>query len=125
MITFSFNGQQSSTYKVLLCDNNRLDKPKKKIELIEVPGRSDPLIISDNTKNNLDLSMKLFVEVASESQLASQISSIEKWLLVDDYKDLIFSDGIKFKAVATSGLTVELLTLNSAYLDISFSCKDY
>lgn len=125
LVTFSFNGINASIYYVILGENNHLDKPVRKIELITIPGRSDPLIVSDGTKENLILNMTLYIEDKNNIGVANLISQVESWLLLDEYKDLIFSDGVKFKAIAITGLTTEIFTDNILIANISFSCKDY
>lgn len=124
-MNFSFNGKSNIEFNVILCENNHLDKPRKNIELVPIPGRSDPLIISDGTKENLQLDMTILIEDLENITLPVLIDRIEKWLLVDEYKDLIFDDGIKFKAVAITGLKIESYGVNSVMGNISFSCKDF
>ena len=124
-MNFSFNGKSNTEFNVILCENNHLDKPKRKIELITIPGRSDPLIISDGTKENLTLDMNILIEDLENITLRVLIDKVENWLLIDEYKDLVFDDGIKFKAVAITGLKTEQYAVNSVMANISFSCKEF
>ena len=49
---FTFNGVNSQQYGLKVKQSNHLTRPAKKIESIEIPGRTGNLIIDDGSKKN-------------------------------------------------------------------------
>lgn len=122
MLAFTFNGVSSEEFGIIIEDSNIYTKARKRIEFIEVPGRTGDLIIYDNSRSNINLVLTCHIEVelADKPNLLAQL---DEWLNGHEgYKDLIFNNGIKHKAVFTGELN--LPTTESFYTDfeLEFSC---
>ena len=82
---FTFNGISSREFNIKIKESNHLSIPKKKIELVEVQGRTDNLIIDEGCR---DLDTKTYA------------LRLDNWLnSTNGYQDLIFNDGTILKAI--------------------------
>lgn len=122
MLSFTFNGISSEIFGILIEDSNIYTKGQRKIEFIEVPGRTGDLVIYDNSRKNITLVLSCHIEVEL-SKKPMLLDHLDKWLNGHTgYKDLIFNNGIKYKAIFTGELT--LPTTENFYTDfeLEFSC---
>lgn len=100
MITFTFNGVSSETFNILVLESNHNTKPSKRIEFIEVPGRTGDLIIYDNSRENLEINIQCHIELDAKQNKRILLDDLDAWLNGEDgYRDLIFNNGKTFKAV--------------------------
>ena len=96
----------------------------KKIEEIEVPGRSGSLIIDDGSKKNSLISVKCFL-YSQDKTLRIAVKEIGKWLqLPVGYCSLIYSDGSEFHAICNSSIEVKALSNNTAEISFKFSAME-
>ena len=79
MLAFTFNGVSSEDFGIIIEDSNIYTKARKKIEFIEVPGRTGDLIIYDNSRSNINLVLTCHIEVelADKPNLLTQL---DEWL---------------------------------------------
>ncbi|HAT4108326.1 TPA: hypothetical protein I9Z35_002869 [Clostridium perfringens] len=120
---FNFDGTLSTVHGIIVTKDNHLDKAKKNIELIKIPGRTGDLIFDDGSEENLKITIECVVDGVKNKDLAAKMDAIEKWLKKDGYKTLIFiEDNTTFKATLIGELKPKLIAANLAELTIEFSC---
>ena len=96
---FTFNGISSRNYNIKIKQSNHLSIPKKKIEFVEVQGRTDNLIIDEGCREMLDISIEGYID-CRDSDTRSYALGLDSWLnSTNGYQDLIFDDGTILKAI--------------------------
>ena len=96
---FTFNGISSRNYNIKIKKSNHLSIPRKKLEFIEVQGRTDNLIIDEGCREMLDISIEGYID-CRDSDTRSYALGLDSWLnSTNDYQDLIFDDGTILKAI--------------------------
>lgn len=123
MLSFTFNGTNSRDFGIIIEESNIYTKGQKRIEFIEVPGRTGNLIVYDNSRRNIELSLLCTIEVEiTDKKLL--LEAMDEWLNNHEgYKDLVFSNGIAYKAVFTGELT--LPTTDNFYTDFELIFSAY
>ena len=72
---------------------------QKKIEFIEVQGRTDNLIIDEGCREMLDIEIEAYID-CRVSDTRSYALGLDNWLNnPKGYKDLLFDDGTTLKAI--------------------------
>lgn len=96
---FTFNGISSRDFNIKVKQSNHLSIPRKKLEFIEVQGRTDNLIIDEGCREMLDIQLECFVDCRSENTRQYAIG-LDNWLNSSaGYKELKFDDGTILKAI--------------------------
>lgn len=96
---FTFNGVSSRDFNIKVKQSNHLSIPRKKLEFIEVQGRTDNLIIDEGCREMLDIQLECFVDCRSENTRQYAIG-LDNWLNSSaGYKELKFDDGTILKAI--------------------------
>lgn len=96
---FTFNGVSSRDFNIKVKQSNHLSIPRKKLEFIEVQGRTDNLIIDEGCREMLDIQLECFVDCRDESTKEYSIG-LDNWLNGSiGYKELKFDDGTILKAI--------------------------
>ena len=96
---FTFNDISSRDFNIKIKESNHLSIPKKKLEFIEVQGRTDNLIIDEGCREMLDIQLECFIDCRDESTSEYAIN-LDNWLNGSSgYQDLIFDDGTILKAI--------------------------
>lgn len=96
---FTFNGISSRDFNIKIKQSNHLSIPKKKLEFIEVQGRTDNLIIDEGCREMLDIQLECFVDCRDESTKEYSMR-LDSWLNGSSgYQNLIFDDGTILKAI--------------------------
>ena len=127
MIYFSFNGKCSTEFDILVEESNHYTKAEKRIEFIEVPGRTGDLIIYDNSRKNITIEITCSMDITNKQ---AQINEIDKWLNAHSgYKELIFygEDGIqkaKFQAVFIGELVLPDTHISYSDFTLEFSAYE-
>lgn len=125
-ITFKFNNISNEKYSLKYKESNHKSKPSKRIEFEAIPGRTGDLIISDGSRENLQLEIICYIDGRKEKDLNELSNEIDQWLNGHEgYKPLIFSDGIKFLAVYTGQINIDTIIKNFGEIRLVFSCKPY
>lgn len=120
---FAFNNILSSTHEIIVTKDNHLDKAKRNIELIKIPGRTGDLIIDDRSEENLIIVIECVVDATKKGDLKIKIDVIENWLKQDGYKPLVFlEDNTVFNAIFIGEIKPKLIAANLAELTLEFSC---
>ena len=96
---FTFNGVSSRDFNIKVKQSNHLSIPRKKLEFIEVQGRTDNLIIDEGCREMLDIQLECFIDCRSENTRQYAIG-VDNWLNSSaGYKELKFDDGTILKAI--------------------------
>ena len=95
----TFNGVSSRDFNIKVKQSNHLSIPRKKLEFIEVQGRTDNLIIDEGCREMLDIQLECFIDCRSENTRQYAIG-LDNWLNSSaGYKELKFDDGTILKAI--------------------------
>ena len=96
---FTFNGVSSRNFNIKIKQSNHLSIPRKKLEFIEVQGRTDNLMIDEGCREMLDIELECFVDCRNENTRQYAIG-LDDWLNSSTgYKELKFDDGTILKAI--------------------------
>ena len=96
---FTFNGVSSRDFNIKVKQSNHLSIPRKKLEFIEVQGRTDNLIIDEGCREMLDIQLECFIDCRDESTKEYSMR-LDSWLNgTSGYQNLIFDDGTILKAI--------------------------
>lgn len=96
---FTFNGVSSRDFNIKVKQSNHLSIPRKKLEFIEVQGRTDNLVVDEGCREMLDIQLECFVDCRSENTRQYAIG-LDNWLNSSaGYKELKFDDGTILKAI--------------------------
>lgn len=107
---FTFNNVSCETHGLKVKSTNHLSLPAKKIESIEIPGRTGNLIIDDGSKQNLSIEVVCYIDCREDENIALKTRQIGTWLQEPiGYQKLVFSDGIAFNAICTNQIDISEL----------------
>ena len=96
---FTFNGVSSRDFNIKVKQSNHLSIPRKKLEFVEVQGRTDNLIIDEGCREMLDIQLECFIDCRDESTKEYSMR-LDSWLNGSSgYQNLIFDDGTILKAI--------------------------
>ena len=122
---FTFNGVNSQQYGLKVKQSNHLSRPAKKIESIEIPGRTGNLIIDDGSKMNLTIELLCTVDCRSGNNIAFVSKQIGTWLQEPiGYQTLTMYDGMVFKAICTNQVDISEVIDNFAEVSIRFDATE-
>ena len=96
---FTFNNKSSRDFNIKIKKSNHLSIPRKKLEFIEVQGRTDNLIVDEGAREMLDIEIEAYIDCRNEDTYSYALR-LDEWLNgVNGYSNLTFNDGIKLKAI--------------------------
>ena len=109
---FTFNGVNSKDFNIKIKQSNHLSIPRKKIEFIEVQGRTDNLIIDEGCREMLDIEIEAYIDCREENTYSYALR-LDNWLNGSiGYQDLIFDDGASLKAIFVGQIDFEEVVKN-------------
>ena len=98
-MVFTFNNANSKDFNIKIKKSNHLSIPRKKLEFIEVQGRTDNLIIDEGAREMLDIEIEAYIDCRNEDTYSYALR-LDKWLNgVNGYSNLIFDDNTTLKAI--------------------------
>ena len=122
---FIFNGVDSRKFGLKVKSSNHLSRPAKKIESIEIPGRTGNLIIDDGSKKNQQIEIFCYADCRSNNNIHILSKKIGEWLQDPiGYQTLRMYDGTKFKAICTNQVDINELIDNFAEVSIRFDATE-
>ena len=122
---FTFNGTSSERYGLKVKNSNHLSRPAKKIESIEIPGRTGNLIIDDGSKKNQSIELLCTLDCRSNDNIAVVSKQIGAWLQDPiGYQTLTMYDGMVFKAICTNQVDISEVIDNFAEVSIRFDATE-
>ena len=96
---FTFNNANSRDFNIKIKKTNHLSIPRKKLEFIEVQGRTDNLIIDEGSREMLDLEIEAFID-CRDLDTKTYAVRLDEWLNnTNGYTDLVFDDNTTLKAI--------------------------
>ena len=96
---FTFNNKSSRDFNIKIKKSNHLSIPRKKLEFVEVQGRTDNLIVDEGTREMLDIEIEAFIDCRN-SNTKDYALRLDSWLNDSiGYKNLVFDDGTRLKAI--------------------------
>ena len=117
---FTFNNASSRDFNIKIKNSNHLSIPKKKLEFIEVQGRTDNLIIDEGCREMLDLEIEAYID-CREDNTYSYALRLDEWLNSSNgYQDLIFDDNTTLKAVFVGQIDFNEIVNNFSEILLQF-----
>ena len=117
---FTFNNKSSKDFNIKIKKSNHLSIPRRKLEFVEVQGRTDNLIIDEGSREMLDIEIEAFID-CRESSTKDYVSRLDSWLNSSTgYKDLIFDDNTNLKAIFVGQIDFNSITKNFEEILLQF-----
>ena len=109
---FIFNNKSSRDFNIKIKKSNHLSIPKRKLEFIEVQGRTDNLIIDEGCREMLDLEIEAFID-CRDLDTKTYALRLDNWLNgCNGYNDLTFDDGTVLKAIFVGQIELDEVVKN-------------
>ena len=109
---FTFNNASSRNFNIKIKKSNHLSIPRKKLEFIEVQGRTDNLIVDEGAREMLDISVEAYLD-CRDSSTRDYALGLDSWLNgCNGYNDLVFDDGTVLKAIFVGQIELDEVVKN-------------
>ena len=109
---FTFNNMNSKWFNIKIKNSNHLSIPKRKLEFIEVQGRTDNLIIDENCREMLDIEIEAYID-CRDSDTSYYVNRLDEWLNSSaGYQYLVFDDGTYLKAIFVGQIDFNCIVKN-------------
>ena len=96
---FTFNNKSSRDFNIKIKKSNHLSIPRRKLEFVEVQGRTDNLIIDEGSREMLDVEIEAYID-CRDSNTKTYALRLDEWLNgANGYSNLTFNDGVTLKAI--------------------------
>ena len=96
---FTFNNANSRDFNIKIKKSNHLSIPRRKLEFVEVQGRTDNLIIDEGCREMLDIEIEAFIDCRRFDSKTYALG-LDDWLnSTKGYTNLVFDDGTVLKAI--------------------------
>ena len=109
---FTFNNMNSRWFNIKIKNSNHLSIPKRKLEFIEVQGRTDNLVIDENCREMLDIEIEAYID-CRDSDTSYYVNRLDEWLNSSvGYQNLVFDDGTYLKAIFVGQIDFNCIVKN-------------
>ena len=109
---FTFNNMNSKWFNIKIKNSNHLSIPRRKLEFIEVQGRTDNLVIDENCREMLDIEIEAYID-CRDSDTSYYVNRLDEWLNSSvGYQDLVFDDGTYLKAIFVGQIDFNCIVKN-------------
>ena len=109
---FTFNNANSRDFNIKIKKSNHLSIPRKKLEFIEVQGRTDNLIIDEGAREMLDIEIEAFMD-CRDLDTKTYALRLDEWLNnTNGYTDLVFDDDTALKAIFVGQIDFNAIVKN-------------
>ena len=109
---FTFNNMNSKWFNIKIKNSNHLSIPKRKLEFIEVQGRTDNLVIDENCREMLDIEIEAYID-CRDSDTSYYVNRLDEWLNSGaGYQNLVFDDGTYLKAIFVGQIDFNCIVKN-------------
>ena len=109
---FTFNNMNSRWFNIKIKNSNHLSIPKRKLEFIEVQGRTDNLVIDENCREMLDIEIEAYID-CRDSDTSYYVNRLYEWLNSSvGYQNLVFDDGTYLKAIFVGQIDFNCIVKN-------------
>ena len=117
---FTFNNKSSRDFNLKIKKSNHLSIPRKKLEFVEVQGRTDNLIIDEGSREMLDIEIEAYIDCRG-SNTKTYASRLDSWLnSTSNYSTLKFDDGTELKAIFVGQIDFNGITKNFEEILLQF-----
>lgn len=120
-----FDGISSADFGIIITNTNQLSGPERNLEMIEVDGRDEALVVDKGNYKPFEL--KLECSIDSENIDINELArNIKRWLQSDfSYKKLILSDDDEYyyEAICANKLDIEEVITELGEFQVTFLCK--
>ena len=117
---FTFNNKSSRDFNIKIKKSNHLSIPRRKLEFIEVQGRTDNLVIDEGSREMLDIEIEAYIDCRNEDTYSYALR-LDEWLNgISGYQDLIFDDGVELKAIFVGQVDFNSITKNFEEILLQF-----
>ena len=76
---FTFNNKSSRDFNIKIKKSNHLSIPRRKLEFVEVQGRTDSLIIDEGAREMLDIEIEAYIDCRNEDTYSYALR-VDEWL---------------------------------------------
>ena len=109
---FTFNNKSSRDFNIKIKKSNHLSIPRKKLEFVEVQGRTDNLIIDEGSREMLDIEIEAYID-CRDLDTKTYALRLDEWLNgANGYTDLVFDDNTILKAVFVGQIDFNAIVKN-------------
>lgn len=120
-MVFTINNKTNKDFNFKVKASNHLTKSKKKLEFIDIPGRTGQLIIDEGARENFNLLIEGFID-ARISNLKTVCDNLDIWLNgTKGYQTMTFDDGTVLKVVFIGQINPVDIKKNFGELTLEFS----
>ena len=117
---FTFNNKSSRDFNIKIKKSNHLSIPRRKLEFVEVQGRTDSLIIDEGAREMLDIEIEAYIDCRNEDTYSYALR-LDEWLnSTNGYSNLIFDDGVELKAIFVGQIDFNSITKNFEEILLQF-----
>ena len=117
---FTFNNKSSRDFNIKIKKSNHLSIPRRKLEFVEVQGRTDSLIIDEGSREMLDVEIEAYMDCREEDTYSYALR-LDEWLNSSNgYQDLIFDDNTNLKAIFVGQIDFNSITKNFEEILLQF-----
>ena len=117
---FIFNKRNSRDFNIKIKKSNHLSIPRKKIEFVEVQGRTDNLIIDEGSREMLDIEIEAYID-CRDLDTYSYALRLDEWLNSSNgYSKLILDDGVELKPIFVGQIEINSITKNFEEILLQF-----
>ena len=117
---FTFNNKSSRDFNIKIKKSNHLSIPRKKLEFVEVQGRTDNLVIDEGSREMLDIEIEAYID-CRDLDTKSYALRLDNWLnSTNGYTDLIFDDNTTLKAIFVGQIDFNSITKNFEEILLQF-----
>ena len=109
---FTFNNKSSRDFNIKIKKSNHLSIPRRKLEFVEVQGRTDNLIIDEGSREMLDIEIEAYID-CRDSDTSYYVNRLDEWLNSSvGYQNLVFDDGTYLKAIFVGQIDFNCIVKN-------------
>ena len=117
---FTFINKSSRDFNIKIKKSNHLSIPRRKLEFIEVQGRTDNLVIDEGSREMLDIEIEAYIDCRNEDTYSYALR-LDEWLIGSNgYQDLIFDDNTNLKALFVGQIDFNSITKNFEEILLQF-----
>ena len=117
---FIFNNKNSRDFNIKIKKSNHLSIPRRKLEFIEVQGRTDNLVVDEDSREMLDIEIEAYIDCRNEDTYSYALR-LDSWLNgANGYSNLTFNDGTKLKAIFVGQIDFNSITKNFEEILLQF-----
>lgn len=122
----TFNNIHSSTFNLTIVDVSRPIFPELKDTYVDIPNKDGSVLIPDNSKKDVNVSVVFVVEPLPKETLMQTARKIGNWLYTEKRAPLIFDDDKEYVygAKVSESIDLEQIVYHGRFT-VNFRCLPY